>query len=212
MFRALQIKMYVNLWYLSMPIRVDHDERRRLVGEVVAGIIASKGLEAVTVRAVAEASGFSTRVVSHYFAGKREVLLLCYRQTAMRAGDRFEVAVTLGKGDLMTALDALLPLHPQAREDWLVWVSFWGMAIGDPEFSAIQRLQFQASRERFAALLSASSVVKLGVLQAARDLLAALSGMAVQAAFDPADWPATRQRDYMRQAVAAALTAVESGN
>lgn len=184
-----------------MPIQVDHEVRRQLVAEIVAGIIASKGLEAVTVRAVAEASGFSTRVVSHYFSGKREVLLLCYRQTALRARQRLEAAATASPGDVAAALDALLPCHARAREDWLVWVSFWGMAIGDAEFSAIQRMQFRESREYFAMLLKEAATM-LDVERAARHLLVSISGMAVEAAFDPDDWPAERQRLYLKETIA----------
>lgn len=198
-----------------MPIQVNHDERRRLVGEVVARIIASKGLEAVTVRAVAEASGFSTRVVSHYFSGKREVLLLCYQQTAFRAALRMEAAAGANRGNVVAAIDTLLPLHEQAREDWLVWVSFWGVAIGDPEFSAVQRLQFRTSRERFAALLNESAgrlpQHPFDAAHAARKLLASLSGMAVQATFDPEGWPPERQREYLREAVLSSLAAASDG-
>ncbi|MDT4870235.1 HTH-type transcriptional regulator BetI [compost metagenome] len=178
--------------------------RRQLVAEIVAGIIASKGLEAVTVRAVAEASGFSTRVVSHYFSGKREVLLLCYRQTALRARQRLEAAATANPGDVAAALDTLLPLHERAREDWLVWVSFWGMAIGDAEFSLIQRMQFRESRERFAILLEDAAAITLDAERAARHLLVSIIGMAVEAAFDPDDWPAERQRLHLKEAIAAA--------
>jgi TetR/AcrR family transcriptional repressor of bet genes len=188
-----------------MPIQVDHEVRRQLVAEIVAGIIASKGLEAVTVRAVAEASGFSTRVVSHYFSGKREVLLLCYRQTAQRSRTRLEHAAAASPGDITAALDALLPCHEQAREDWLVWVSFWGMAIGDLEFSAIQRTQFRMARELFAALLADSLGGPHEAERVARHLLVSLSGMAVEAAFDPDSWPAERQRLHLREAIGAAV-------
>ncbi|MCK8683289.1 TetR/AcrR family transcriptional regulator [Pseudomonas umsongensis] len=196
-----------------MPIQVNHDERRKLVGEVVARIIASKGLEAVTVREVAKASGFSTRVVSHYFSGKREVLLLCYRQTAIRAQQRLNSAVAAAPGDVAAGIDALLPYHAQAREDWLVWVSFWGMAIGDPEFSAVQRLQVRASQEYLQALLTTAMLPLpthgFDPVYAARNLMASLSGMVVQAAFDPEQWPSERQQAYLRSAIKSAIESAE---
>ena len=36
----------------------------------------------------------------------------------------------------------------------------------------------------------------------ARELLTMINGLAVQAGFDPADWPAERQRKVLRQFVA----------
>jgi AcrR family transcriptional regulator len=188
-----------------MPIQVDHDIRRQLVADVVASIIAGKGLEAVTVRAVAQASGFSTRVVSHYFSGKREVLLLCYRQTEARATQRLVQAIAANPGDIAAALDTLLPHHQQAREDWLVWVSFWGMAIGDAEFSAIQRMQVRASRERLAQLLGEAIGEGDGIERAARHLMVSISGLAIEAAFDPDEWTPQLQRQHLLEAVNAAL-------
>ena len=47
-----------------MPITVDHEQRRREVAEVAAELIAHRGLERVTVREIAAATGFSTTVVS----------------------------------------------------------------------------------------------------------------------------------------------------
>lgn len=178
----------------------------------MAGIIANKGLEAVTVREVAKASGFSTRVVSHYFSGKCEVLLLCYQQTVTRAQQRLSDAAAAAHGDIAMAIDVLLPFHDQAREDWLVWVSFWGMAIGNAEFSAMQRLTVRTSRNYFEALLGAAisrlSEPAFNVALASRNLLASLSGMAVQAAFDPQDWSVERQCGYLRRAI---QVAVETG-
>ena len=50
-----------------MPKIVDHEERRREVTLAAARIVIESGRSALTARNVAEATGWSTTVVSHYF-------------------------------------------------------------------------------------------------------------------------------------------------
>ncbi|MFA5632728.1 MAG: helix-turn-helix domain-containing protein, partial [Porticoccaceae bacterium] len=83
-----------------MPLIVDHDARRDELSAVVAQLIATRGLEAVTVRATADAAGYSTRVVSHYFSGKRELLLYCYRYISERSTRRLVAEMQKPGGNL----------------------------------------------------------------------------------------------------------------
>jgi len=180
-----------------MPLIVDHDARRQELAQVVARIIASEGLDAVTVRSTAEAAGFSTRVVSHYFAGKRELLLYCFRFTARRAEGRLLREVERNPRDLYAAIASLLPYNPEAREEWLVWVAFWGVAIADAEFSEIQRLQFSRSTALIASYLAPAIDGETEPETIARELLSALIGVAVQASYNPGEWSAARQKSLM---------------
>ncbi len=197
-----------------MPAFVDPEERREQVAAVVADIIADRGLDAVTVRAVAKAAGFSTAVVSHYFSGKRDLLLYSFRMAQTRAYARLEKAISMNADAPEKALDTLLPFHAEARRDWLVWSTFWTVAIADPEFSALQREQFRLARRRFEYLLRISKLTDRRASRAqiqaqARSLLTTLIGLAIQAAFDPEDWPEEQQRQLLRDAL---QTHMEAGS
>jgi AcrR family transcriptional regulator len=58
-----------------MPKVVDHEERRAELCAAVWRLASREGLEAVTVRGVAEEAGWSTGAVVHYFADKEDLLL-----------------------------------------------------------------------------------------------------------------------------------------
>jgi len=192
-----------------MPAYVDHQKRRRQVADVLATLIATRGLEAVTVRATAEATGFSTRVVSHYFKGKRELLLYCFRHIARRSKARLMAGAHKSPGDVRAAINLVLPYNEQAREDWLVWVSFWGLAVADAEFSVVQKQQFSTSRKWLVDLVTIAD--QQNRLQeeereiAASELLSSLIGVSVQAAFNPDEWPQSRQEDIMARMIARCL-------
>lgn len=190
-----------------MPRQVDHDARRREVAEVAARLIAQVGVERVTVRELAKAAGYSTAIVSHYFADKRQLLLFTYQAAAQAAQARVDAVLKQAPDDLIGSIEALLPLDEERHRDWQVWLSFWGMAIGDPQFAAEQRSRVLNTRKRIEKVLKAMAAS--GKLARdtdfdliARELLTMVNGLAVQAGFDPADWPAERQRKVLRQFVA----------
>ena len=61
-----------------MPKIVDHEQRRREVALAAARIIIDSGRSALTVRNVAQATGWSTTVVSHYFDDIAELFYETY--------------------------------------------------------------------------------------------------------------------------------------
>jgi AcrR family transcriptional regulator len=190
-----------------MPAIVDHDTRRREVAAVVAGIISTAGLDAVTVRSVAKASGYSTTVVSHYFHNKRDLFLFSYRMASERTYERLRLAAEKNAdGDIAKILEIVLPFNKEARSDWLVWFAFWGLSIADPEFSKEQRLQFRKTRMVLEQLLMKSPahcrLEPARIRDKARRIAAAMIGIAVEASFDQSDWPPERQRAYLADAVA----------
>ena len=122
-----------------MPLIVDHEFRRREVAVVAAKLIASVGLEGVTIRDVAQAAGYSTAIVSHYFPNKREMLLFTYRHSIETSTDRADKARGLGADNLTAYVETLLPIDDERRTAWKIWFAFWAKAVSDNEFAVIQR-------------------------------------------------------------------------
>jgi len=181
-----------------MPVFVDREERRRQVVAVASRLIAEAGLDAVTVRDVAEAAECSTAIVSHYFHNKRELLFLTYNSSIDRATERCEAALIAADGDLKAYVAELMPLDEERVIEWKIWVAFWARAVADPEIAEIQRsciLRTRGNILRIMRELDAKGAFASGVDLAdeARRILTLLLGMAVQVLFDPADWPAVRQ-------------------
>jgi AcrR family transcriptional regulator len=72
----------------AMPKVVDHEERRTELATAVWRLASREGLEAVTVRRVAEEAGWSTGAVVHYFADKEDLLLFAFSTVADRVRTR----------------------------------------------------------------------------------------------------------------------------
>lgn len=179
-----------------MPIYVDHHARRRQVVAVASRLIAKAGLDAVTIRDVADAAGCSTAIVSHYFHNKRELLFLTYQGTIDRATERSEA--TFAVDDLRGFLAEIMPLDEERLMEWKIWLAFWAKAAADPEIADVQRNCVLTMRGRILAVLERLErgghlVPGLDLEHHARRLLATITGMAIEVMFDPLDWPNERQ-------------------
>jgi AcrR family transcriptional regulator len=188
-----------------MPKVVDHDERRAELTAAVWRLASSEGLEAVTVRRVAEEAGWSTGAVVHYFADKEELLLLAFSTVADRVRTRLAEAAerTTEPLDLVRAwLVEGLPISREQQAEVRVWFAFLGLALTRPAFARAQRLTYRAWRGRVADLLRDAQ--ERGDVRADVDpsaagaaLVAVVDGLAIQATFEPRALSARRQTELV---------------
>lgn len=184
-----------------MPAVVDHEKRRQQIAGIAADLISRVGLDALTMREIAAAAGYSTTIVTHYFASKRDLLLYTYRASASNAQGRVNTVLARDPCDLKGSIEALLPLDEARLQDWKVYLAFWQIALVDPDFSAEQRAQANNARNILQGVLVARA--QAGLVPAdqvdtlARRLLVCVVGMAVQAVFDPVDWSGDGQRAFL---------------
>ena len=182
-----------------MPVLVDHEERRRLVIAVASRLIATAGLEAVTIRDVAEAANCSTAIVSHYFHNKRELLILTYYSSIDVSQARCDRVLAADCENLQAYTAEFMPLDEERSIEWKIWLAFWARAVADPEIAEIQRGCVTRARDAFLGVMQTLDakgllVAGLDLKEEAQRVLALLMGLAVQVMFDPADWPAKRQQ------------------
>jgi len=187
-----------------MPKIVNHDERRDEVAAAAERVIALRGLE-TGVRDVAAAGGWSTSVVTHYFADKQELLEYTLRRTIERAAQRIDARVREGASRLVAILEENLPLDARRRDQCRIFIAFWGLAIHDPALREHQRKRHAAFRKALAAALAEAGPLAGERLDAdleARRLFALIDGIAVQALFEPREWPARLQIELLNRHLA----------
>lgn len=186
-----------------MPIIVDKQERRSLVLSVAFDLVADRGIDALTFREIAAATGCSTSIVSHYFRNKNELLFGVYQLANDRARERLEAAFAAGL-PLLDCLAEIMPLNAQARANWRVWIAFWGRAHLEPEYLEERRRAAEQSLELYRMMLVRRSACPVGdgdLLFEARRLIASVAGISLEACFAPDDWSA----ECMTQVLAAQL-------
>lgn len=110
-------------------------ERRDHIIESATQLIASDGLEGVSVRAVADRAGCSRGLVEHYFSNKAALLSAANRWANEAYLKRVAQAVGSLKGlaALEVRLGNLLPYTQAELDEWRVRLVFWRQTSTDTE-------------------------------------------------------------------------------
>lgn len=177
-----------------MPRAVDVDARRAELADAAARVIARSGWSGATMRQVAAEAGWTTGALTHYFPDKRALLRFTLevsldRRRALRPSRRTLAPVEALRAALVNAL----PTDGQSTLHWIVTMAFCAQAAGDDELAALQRDAYRDFRDDVAGLAEAAGVAPDAALGEAERLIAIVDGVALQALFDPASWPADRQ-------------------
>lgn len=182
-----------------MPAKGDHDSRRADVAAAVWRVLASRGFDGLTLRAVATEMGASTGLLTHYFTNKRDLVRYAHEVAEERTGTRpLLESDEPGLAALRIALVNVLPLTKENTAMSRVWVSFWDAALGDESLSEAQRARYERWRSGLRSCAEAAQERgELPPSPAAADVAveaaAFAHGLVVQALFDPERLPPDRQ-------------------
>lgn len=186
-------------------ISVDHDDRRRRIAEVCVDVIGREGLEAATIRRIAAEVGFSTTIVTHYFADKQELLVWAYRVLAEEAEAHFAAVAARDPADLVGSLLAMTAADETGLRRWRAYVAFWDRASRDPVFAAEQRMRIEDALARIAQVVRARNGERGDVGRISRLLNALVQGISVQALVDPESWSFEQIRSALAHQVETVL-------
>jgi AcrR family transcriptional regulator len=142
-----------------MPKIVNHQERREEVVDAARRVILREGIDAATTRAIAKEAGYSNGVLTHYFAGKDDILL-----SALRSSHRGIVDRLKGKLAGLTGLCALrvllldnLPLDEERARETTLEIGFWGRSLAGGTLLDVQREEAAELRYLVRTLLDAAA-------------------------------------------------------
>jgi AcrR family transcriptional regulator len=121
-----------------VPVRVDHEQRRRQIAEALLRIAATRGLQAASMREVAAEAGVSLRLVQYYFHTKDELLIGSLPYLAERLAARVRTRLQ-ALGQPPTArqvvegtLSAVLPADEESRQIRRTYDAFYALVLAEP--------------------------------------------------------------------------------
>jgi AcrR family transcriptional regulator len=120
-----------------MPRIVNHDERRRDLARAVWTLMREEGLEAVTIRAVAERSGWSSGAVRHYLTNREAIITFAAEQIRSEFAEHLRSRPITGDPlrDLRSLMLAVLPLTENTKSMMEIWLAFVGAAVSRKSFA-----------------------------------------------------------------------------
>ena len=138
-----------------MPKKVDHDLRRHEIIGSVWRLIADEGIDAVTTRRIAEATGYSNGLLRYYFPGKDSVITEAYRFVVEATDIRAALDSTeRGLAGLRTLALEILPLDDVRRAEARVALAFWQRALNHGDEAALFSRSFGSWRDFFTTRLA----------------------------------------------------------
>lgn len=186
-----------------MPKLVDHDVRRREIIEVVWRLVATRGIEAMSMRTIAEEAGYANGVLSYYFVNKDDVIRQAYDFVYQATNDRIDRLVGDVRG--LTALRIfcreIMPRTPEALLEARIATTLWDRAMYDPVINKTNVEAMRTWRSQIAGFLddavSDGVVPATDTVLAADSLLTLLMGMQIMAVLTPDLLPAPRQDELL---------------
>jgi AcrR family transcriptional regulator len=102
-------------------------------------VIVRHGLEATTLREISREGGFTTGVLTHYYADKQALIdgTFAAISEAWIAGARATMRAAATGPELVAAFVAVtLPTEPERQAEWRLWAEMWTYAGTHREFEA----------------------------------------------------------------------------
>jgi len=198
-----------------VPKVVDHAQRRRELVAATWAVVAAEGIEAATVRRIAEEAGCTTGRITHYFADKEEVLVAALRQVHRAAGRRMLAAIgpRSGLDALRAVLDEALPLDQERVLEWRVWLAFWGSAATSASLQAEQHQRYREWRGLLKRVLATAQLpAEVDLDRLVDQIVALVDGFGLQGVLDPQDPQPEQLASRLNGAVDALIRAAEGAD
>jgi len=181
----------------------NHELRRGRIAEIVLQVIIKDGLEAATVRRIAAEVGYSTAVVTYYFADKNDLLLAAFRALGEKNRAKYDEFIAAEPPDLVSYLLSMSALEPSDGSAWRACIAFWDRAMRDERFAEELRRwigQVLNRIERFVMELEPQCAQPR---RAAIQLFDLVQGLSTHLLFDAECWTMDQIRESLRREIAA---------
>ena len=186
-----------------MPKIVDHAKRREEIAQVTCQVVAENGFDQTTVAKIAEAAGYTTGMVAHYYASKQEIILAALRLILTRIEERLKRQHEHSGKSLLEVLSEALPLDAQRFTECAFWMACWGQVSADKKLRRLNawvhreymRLYARCFAEHWPESKQWPKSVREQVLASVATFL---NGITASAVTSPADWPPEKQLAQLR--------------
>lgn len=144
-----------------MPRHADHEQRRGELAEAACRIILEHGLDHVSVRSVAQESGWSVGAVRYYFPRQDDLLSHALSLTIERALSRIDAVGPPNADDPVSWASAIIcstaPVNDASRRDIRIWLAFVDRGLSRENIATLMNDIFEGGRfhsRRMVALMA----------------------------------------------------------
>jgi len=141
---------------MPRPPQISADD----VTDALIRVVVDRGLDAVSIRAVAQEAGVSIGAVQHYFATKDDLLLAAYTRAIDQVVARAASLPTEPHAYVRALLRELLPLDPQREAELRVALAFTARSVHSPRLAELYEAGYRALVDAVAAVLGREAAIE----------------------------------------------------
>ena len=187
-----------------MPKIVNHDARRIELAAAACEAIVRFGIDKLTMKDVGKVAGYTTGVLTHYFANKDQLMGAACDYAWDGIQEKMALRLAQDEPDYVGYLSELLPISAENRTAVVVWFHFWLRGLHSPTLAERHRVNREAWLAKLADVLVAMQVkgeigAGLVISVEIEPLDAFINGLALRAILEPDDWSAERQLSELRR-------------
>ena len=169
-------------------------DRRAELARTAYEMIAERGIDGVSMRALARRVGATTGLVTHHFLDRAELIEAALDHSARVIIDRTQPAVAAGS-DPLDVLAQILPTDEVTHENWRFALAVRVASLANDDLRPFDRAITAHWRASLPGLLT--DHVRIDPDVAAEHLVALVDGIALRAVLDPDGWPPERQIEHL---------------
>jgi AcrR family transcriptional regulator len=174
--------------------------RRTEVLDHARHVIMRDGLSTTSLRRISREGGYTTGVLSHYFADKRDLISTCFEWTMTNWLDRVQSELAdapTAEESVLTYVRIAIPHAPERQAEWRLWLDFCSAAVGNPELAEVLLRvdgRWDAATAAALARWQAAGLVRseLPVAEHAGTLVRLVDGLGLRSLLT-GDWDAARR-------------------
>ena len=165
--------------------------RRRLLIEAAERCLAAHGIQGFTIDRICREANVSRGLISHYFAGKDELLVAVYRSALYGAIMSRLTAAAAGATPLLrlrAVIDSAFQPETFQRSNLRVWLALWGEIATNPKLQTVHRSLYRNYRARLAEAIAGVAAERRLAVDApslARNVIAMIDGLWLEWCLDP---------------------------
>jgi AcrR family transcriptional regulator len=162
--------------------------RRAQILRAARACIVRLGYERTTVRGVAQEAQVSTGTLVHYFKDKDTMLEAALLDKVQDTGIAFRAALTGAQSAwerLERLVSASLPDTNEVRDEWRLWLTFWGEVTRNERLRAVSEKQYRRWTRFLARIIAegcaSGEFAVVDPQTTATQIAALIDGLAIQA-------------------------------
>ena len=115
--------------------------QRNLIIDATCDVIANEGLEAASLRRIAEKLECTTGLITHYFTSKDDLLVKALERVIeiITGGKSLALDHVVPLSQRLNAFYRTLPVEGDARRFWLVLMAFRAASVGNPRLADVYK-------------------------------------------------------------------------